>query len=122
MAAYQAEAATGDRVSSDINLVFPSGAAKDALKAQRRRPGRRRQPPYCVSIVVEKPFDLHGGRKFELRLLSDTTPKIGVDVHHGEDCRWLRKIERNIKAVANLHMNFPKREPARQSAVPLKRR
>jgi hypothetical protein len=46
MAAYQAEAATGDRVSSDINLVFPSGAAKDALKAQRRRPDWRRQPPY----------------------------------------------------------------------------
>jgi hypothetical protein len=33
----------------------------------------------------------------------------------------LRKIERNIKAVANLHMNFSKRERAK-SAMPLERR
>jgi hypothetical protein len=33
-----------------------------------------------------------------------------VDVHHGENCRRLREIERNVEAVAYVHMNFPKRE------------
>ncbi len=77
------------------------------MKPQRHRPGRRRQSPDDVPTVIDKSFCCDPGRDFELRLFGDAAPKIGVDVHHGENCRWLRKIECNIKTVANLHMEFP---------------
>jgi hypothetical protein len=96
-----------DSFSIGIDLIRPPVAAKDALKPQRHGPGRRGQSPDDVPTVIDKALGRHKRREFELRFLGDAGPKIGVDIHHGENCRRLRKIERNVKAVANVHLEFP---------------
>ena len=92
-----------NRLSSVVDLILTSVAAKDAIEPQRHRPGRRRQPSDNVAAGVDEAFGRDGGRDPKIRLLGHAAAQIGVDVHHRENCRWLRKFERNVVAVANVH-------------------
>ena len=46
-------------------------------------------------------------RQLQFRLLDDGMAKIGVNIHHGQNCRRLREVKRDVKAVANVHFEIP---------------
>ena len=50
-----------DYFGVDVDLIRAAIAAKDPLKSQRRRPGRRSQPPQDVAVAVDKTLGRHCG-------------------------------------------------------------
>ena len=95
------------RLRGGIDRINAPIAAKNAVETERRGAGGRRQPPHDISAIIDKAFGRHDRREFELRFLRDAASHVGVDIHQGQDRRWLRQIERNIETVAYLHMTSP---------------
>ena len=110
-----------DEFGGQVGLILPTVAAKDAAKSQRHGSSGRRQASHNVSAAIDKAIGRDRRRQFELCLLGDAMATIGVDIHHGENCRRLCKLERNIETVPNLHIEYPRREPAHQTAGTAKR-
>ena len=97
-----------DEFGGQVGLILPPVAAKDAAKSQRHGSSGRRQASHNVSAAIDKAIGRDRRRQFELCLLGDAMATIGVDIHHGENCRRLWKLERNIETVPNLHIEYPR--------------
>jgi hypothetical protein len=77
---------------------------KDAIKTQGCYASRSRQSPDDVSVIVNKALGRHDWEKFERRLLHHAGPDLRMDIHHRQDGgRRLPNVERDIKAIANMH-------------------
>ena len=46
-------------------------------------------------------------RQLQFSLPGDGVAAIGVNIHHGQNCRRLREVKRDVKAVANVHFEIP---------------
>jgi len=94
-------------VGGAINLVLPPVSLNDALEPQRQRVALREHASDDISLAVDEPGRRNRRRELEFRLTDDGVATIGVDIHHGQNCRRLREVERNVEAIANMHLEIP---------------
>src|SRR5208282_418501 len=94
-------------VGGAINLVLPPVSLNYALEPQRQRVALREHASDDISLAVDEPGRRNRRRELEFRLTDDGVATIGVDIHHGQNCRRLREVERNVEAIANVHFGIP---------------
>ena len=58
-------------------------------------------------MTIDDPRRGNRARQLQFRLFDDEAAILGMHIHQGENCRRLHKTERNVKAIANMHVEFP---------------
>ena len=97
----------GPGVGRSVDLVLQPGGTEYALEPQRQRAGVRGQSSDDIPIAIDESGRWNGMRQLEFSLPGDGVAAIGVNIHHGQNCRRLREVKRDVKAVANVHFEIP---------------